>query len=348
MTQALRAAVLFQTGEPLRIVELPVPQLLPGQVLVKIHYSGVCRSQLMEVRGGRGVDKWLPHLLGHEASGVVAAVGDGVTKVGLGDPVILTWLQGIGQDAAPAKYLLDGEVVNSGRVSTFSNFSVVSENRVVRLPEGLSLKNAILFGCALPTGAGLVLNEVRPSKDSTVAVLGLGGVGLSALMATIALGIKKILAIDSNPEKLSFARSIGAHHVLDSAESNLVGQVMELTGGGVDYCVESAGSTRTIELGFALLNRKSGALHFASHPPDGDRISIAPHELIAGKKIFGSWGGACHPDRDVPRLAELFLQSKLSLDHLVNREYPLESINEALNDLEDSKVFRPVVRMIHE
>lgn len=172
----IKAAVLYELNQPLVIEELNTKELLPGQVLVKIFFSGVCRSQLMEARGLRGNDQWLPHMLGHEASGEVISTGKGVTKVKIGDKVVLGWIKGNGLDADGAKYTNSkNEIINSGRVTTFSNYSIVSESRIVKLEEGVPFDVAVLFGCALPTGAGIVFNELKPLENESLAVIGLGG-----------------------------------------------------------------------------------------------------------------------------------------------------------------------------
>lgn len=345
--KTIKAAVLEILGGPLVIRDLDVPTLLPGQVLVKVYFSGVCRSQLMEVQGKRGVDPWLPHLLGHEGSGIVVAIGEGVTKFSVGDAVILGWLKGNGLDAPGAKYKYGNVEVNSGKVTTFANFTVVSESRLVKKPEHLSFDEAVMFGCALPTGAGMVLNELKPSLDSTVAVIGLGGIGISALLALRALNIKKIIAIDISNEKLDFAKRLGANYVFNSQDEDLFDSIMSLTNGGVDSCIESGGKINTIELGFSLIRKNSGVLIFASHPGHGEKISLDPHELISGKKIFGSWGGQSNPDKDVPSMHDLFAKSNFLLSDLITKRYKLEEINLALNDLECGKVFRPLIVMDH-
>lgn len=347
MIKSTRAAVLEELGKPLVIKDIKLPELLFGQVLVKIFFSGVCRSQVMEVRGGRGSDPWLPHLLGHEGSGVVVAVGDGVTKVKSGDEVILGWVKGEGLDAPGAQYKCGDRIINSGRVTTFSNYSIVSESRVVKKPAGLPFDTAILFGCALPTGAGMVLNELKPSSDASVVVLGLGGIGLSALIALKAIGVKMIIAIDIAEEKLELAKQLGATHVLNSAGEGFRWIVMELTNGGADMCVESGGQVSTIELGFSLIRKDGGKLLFASHPAEGERIRLAPHELISGKRIAGSWGGATVPDRDIPRMFEIFQSANIPLQALLTKRYSLEQINEAIDDLEAGRVFRPLIVMKH-
>jgi len=347
MIRTARAAVLEALGKPLLIKEVELPELLPGQVLVKVFFSGMCRSQLMEVRGGRGEDPWLPHLLGHEGSGEVLAVGEGVTKIQLGDEVIMGWIKGEGLDAPGAKYRYGDQIINSGRVTTFSNYSIVSESRVVKKPAGLPFDTAILFGCALPTGAGMVLNELNPSSSSSVVVLGLGGIGLSALLALKASGVQMIIAIDVSDEKLAMAKQLGATHLLNSSAPRLHQTAIEITKGGADICIESAGQVSTIELGFSLIRKGGGKLLFASHPPDGDKIRLTPHELISGKQIAGSWGGATAPDRDIPKMFELFQTANIPLGSLLTKRYSLEQINGALDDLEAGRVFRPLIVMRH-
>lgn len=339
-----KSAVLFNTNKPLRVVELEIPQLDFGQVLVKIFYSGVCRSQLMEARGFRGRDAWLPHLLGHEASGEVIEIGSGVTKVQVGDQVILGWIKGEGIEAEGAKYLYNDQFINSGKVTTFSYYSIVSENRLVKIPPNVPLDVAVLFGCALLTGAGMVLNELKPNSEMSVVVIGLGGIGLSALMALKYLKCKNVIAVDISDDKLELAKLFGANHIINSKMENTREKVLSILGDYSDACIESGGKTETIELGFSLI-KKTGKLIFASHPPEGEFINIAPHELISGKQIFGSWGGGCKPDIDIPKLAEIYLKGKVPLEKLITKRYTLENINEALLDLENGVVFRPIIAM---
>jgi len=340
------AAVLTKLNHPLVIRELELPSLLRGQVLVKVLYSGVCRSQLMEIKGGRGEDPWIPHLLGHEGSGVVVSVGDGITKVSPGDGVILGWIKGVGLEAPGAIYTSEGQKINSGKVTTFSNYTIVSENRLVKKPTELPFDVAVLFGCALPTGAGMVINELKPTSSDSIALIGLGGIGLSALIALKALGLQKIIAIDISEKKLGLAKSLGADHIINPNKDNLRKNIFALTGQGVDFCIESGGQISTIELGFSII-KKTGKLLFASHPPNGELIKISPHELIGGKKISGSWGGATAPDRDIPSMFTLFDNAKIPLNALLTKRYTLQSINLALNDLENGKVFRPLIVMDH-
>ena len=347
MVKFSRAAILRSINTPLVVDDIQIPDLLRGQVLVKVLFSGVCRSQLMEVTGGRGSDPWLPHLLGHEGSGIVIAVGEGVTKISPGDEVILGWLKGFGLDAPGAKYKLENEVINSGRVTTFCNYTVVSESRVFKKPAGLPFDSAVLFGCALPTGAGMVLNQIKPSINQSVVILGLGGIGLSALMAVSALGIKNIIALDVSEEKLKLAKSFGVTRTLNSLSDKCFQQVMEWTDGGADYCIESAGEVSTIELGFSFIRSGGGKLLFASHPPEGEFIKLEPHALISGKQIAGSWGGSSNPDVDIQKMFTLFKRAEIPISTLLTKRYTLEQINEALEDLNCGRVFRPLIVMTH-
>ena len=343
----IKAAVLSELNKPLEIRTLKQRPLESGQVLVKILYSGVCRSQLMEINGLRGDDHWLPHLLGHEGSGVVVDIGPDVKKFKKRDEVILSWIKGSGIEAQGALYDYDDVVINSGKVTTFSNYSVVSENRLIKKPKNLDFDTAVLFGCALPTGAGMVINEINVKPESSAIVIGLGGIGISAVAMFLSLKIKNIIAIDLSAKKLELVKSWGVSHTIDASKPKIQELVHEIFPDGAEYCIESAGKVSTIELGFSLLNRNKGKLLFASHPPEGEKIRLSPHELISGKSIAGSWGGAIDPDRDIPILYHNFISANFPLNSLLTKPYSLLDINKALEDLESGKVLRPLIKMEH-
>jgi S-(hydroxymethyl)glutathione dehydrogenase / alcohol dehydrogenase len=343
----VKAAVLYELGHPLKLVSgIEIPALKEGQVLVRMAYSGVCHSQLMEAGGKRGPDPYLPHLLGHEGTGKVIAIGERVTKVCEGDLVILGWIKGSGLEGGSTRYRLGERVINAGGVTTFNEVAVVSENRMVKLPEGVPLDIGVLFGCAIPTGAGIVTNEIRPASGSTIAVFGLGGIGLSALMATMMYSCDKIIAVDVSEDKLAMAHEFGATHTINSRSRNSVEEIRGLTGGkGVDYSVEASGSCSVIEEAFDSVKRGGGLCVFASHPEYGRKIQLDPFELICGKQIRGSWGGGCNPDVDIPRLARLYRDGRLPLQNLISRRYKLDQINNALDDLEQKRVVRPLIEI---
>lgn len=345
----MKAAVLTRLNRPLDImsgIECSAPG--QGQVLVKLAYSGVCHSQLMEARGRRGADPYLPHLLGHEGSGKVISVGEGVSKVSPGELVVLGWIKGSGLEGGGVQYHCDclPQKINAGGVTTFNEYALVSENRVVPLPLGVPLDIAVLFGCALPTGAGIITNDLRPIAGSSVAIFGLGGIGMSALMATMLFECAKVIAIDVSADKLALARSFGAAHTIDASISDPINEIRALTDDlGVDYAVEASGQVKVIEQAFASIRRGGGVCVFATHPEEGNTISIDPYELICGKQIRGSWGGSSNPDRDIPMFAELYLEGKLPLEKLITKRYSLEAINEALDDLESHRVGRPLIEI---
>lgn len=336
------AAVLVECGKPLELRELELPKLLPGQLVVDVAFSGVCHTQLSEARGRRGEDKFLPHALGHEGSGVVSAVGPDVTKVKVGQRVVLTWLKGSGKTVPGTKY---GEI-NSGALCTFMTRTVTCESRVVPIPDAMPLAQAALLGCAVPTGAGVVFNTMKPAPGSSVAVFGAGGLGLNAVMAAAHHQARVVAAVDVVASKLDLARKLGATHVVDASREDPVAAIRALTGGaGADFSVETAGKIKTMEQAFESVRAGGGLCVLAGNLRFGERISIDPFELIKGKRLVGSWGGETDPDRDIPRYAKLYLERKLKLDELITRRYPLDQVNEALADLEAGKVARALIAM---
>ena len=346
----MTAAVLEQKNQPLVLKRLHIPKLKIGQVLVKIFYSGICASQLMETKGHRGNDKFLPHLLGHEATGVVVKIGKLVSKIKVGDKVILGWIKGNGFDASGTIYKdYRNKKINSGPITTLSNYSIVSENRIVKLPKYIPKDVGVLFGCAFPTGMGMIFHlKKRYKKIKNILIIGLGGVGFSALIAALAIKAKNIIVIDKSDYKLAIAKKINKKiHTIKYKTLKLKKKILNITNQeGVDICVECAGQTSTIELGFKLVSKKKGRLIFASHPKTGSKINIDPHDLISGKKIEGAWGGFCNPDRDFKKP---FLLAKRNIHiirkYIINKKYSLRNINVAFKDLRKSKVIRPLVKM---
>lgn len=341
----MRGAVLVQVGQPLEIMDLVIPELSYGQVLVDMHYSGVCRSQLMEADGHRGYDRWLPHLLGHEGVGEVLQIGPGVSRFVAGDKVILGWLKNHGCDVQGSIFKKKGSdiSVNSGPVTTLSTKTIVSENRLISFPNGMPDEVGVLLGCALPTGAGMVLNYSDFRENMIIAVVGLGGVGMSALLTLIALSSFQVVAVDVDEKRLKLAKNLGADLVINSEKQNAFEQIKFHYGCGVDVCFEAGGRTETIELGFGILNETQGHLVFASHPKSGNKIALDPHELIKGKKISGSWGGGSNPEKIAQKLSELFIVGKLPLGKLIEKKYKFDEINEAFHDMRKGLTIRPLI-----
>ena len=346
MPRQTEAAVLFELAQPLRLMTLSIPDLKPGQILVDVAYSGVCRSQLLEVRGKRGPDRFLPHTLGHEGSGTVLKVGAGVTKVKPSDRVVLSWIKGSGADVPSTIYQSSEVPVNSGAISTFMCQTVTCENRVTPIPDAMPLRKAALLGCAIPTGAGIVLNTARVRPGSSVAVFGVGGIGLSAVLAADLMNATTIIAVDVFDYKLEQARQVGATNVINAHQQDPLATILGITSGrGVNYAIEAAGRRETMETAFQAVRDNGGLCVLAGNLPHGQRISLDPFDLIRGKRIVGTWGGETQPDHDIPMYVDLYLSGKLKLDGLITHTYCLDDINQALDDLERGKVGRALIDM---
>lgn len=340
----MKAAVLFETGKPLEIVEgINIPDLQKGQVLVKVKYSGLCHSQLMEISGGRGEDKYLPHMLGHEGVGVVEKIGEGVTKVSIGDTVIIGWIKGEGLDAPGGLYPHENYIINSGSATTLSEKTIVAENRLVALPNSFPEKVAILLGCALPTGMGLVINELQPQKHKKIAIFGLGGIGMSALVAASTYEPEMVIVIDTEDHKLKLAAELGATYCINARNNDVLAEIEKLSPGGVDYSIEAAGSTETIEMAFESVKDGGGECIFASHPANDLKISLEPHAFHRGKSIRGTWGGGVKPDIDIPNMINLLSNNNIHLHGLISKEYSLNEINVATQELVEGKIIRALI-----
>ncbi len=346
MPDKTQAAVLFETGEPLRILELVIPPIGAGQILVDLAYSGVCRSQLNEARGHKGPDRYLPHTLGHEGSGTVVAVGEEVTKTKPGDRVVLSWLKGSGADIPGTIYDSPEGAINSGSISTFMRRTVTCENRVTVVPGSMPLKLAALLGCAIPTGAGVVFNSSGITRGESISVFGVGGIGQSAVMAAASVGAAPIIAVDIEPAKLAKARELGSTHIIDASECDPVGVIRQITHGkGVRVAIESAGRVEVMEAAYESVATDGGLCIIAGNPPHGETMRVNPFSLISGKRLAGTWGGESRPDVDIPRYVDMFMNGSLALQKLTTEEYSLNEINQALDDLEAGRIIRAMIRM---
>lgn len=342
------AAVLVDTARPLEIVELDVPPLAAGQVLVEIAFSGVCHTQLLECRGHRGDDPYLPHCLGHEASGTVVDVGAGVSKVCAGDAVILSWIKGSGADVPGSVYggtasALNADAVNAGGVTTFMTRAVVSENRVTRLDQDVSMPAAALIGCAAATGAGAVWNTAGVKPGDTLAVFGTGGVGLCAVAAAVIARAGKVIAIDVHPQRLQLAGELGAQLTIDAAGEDPLARLAQDVPGGLDHAIEASGRPSVMRQALACVRPRGGQAVVIGNARFGETLELDPRELNQGKRLAGTWGGDCQPDRDFPKLAKLVAEGALPLARLVGKTYSLAEVNAAIADLESGDVARPLL-----
>lgn len=340
----MRAAILRQINTPLTVEVLETPSPEGGQVLVKMSASGICHTQLHEIRGHKGEDKYLPHLLGHEGAGVVVAVGSGVKKVVPGDHVIVSWIKGSGFDALGVKYYIGDQVINAGPVAAFADFTLVPENRVTAISKDMPLEVAAIIGCAFATGAGMVFNTAAMKQGEKIAVFGVGGIGMSAIVAAKAALASEIIAIDVSLSKLKLAQEFGATSIIDAAKSDPVKEIYTLTGGqGVDYAIEAIGLKKTMEEAFRSVKVGGGKAILAGNVIFGETIAIDPYDLIRGRQLVGTWGGETKPDRDFPQYVKMYLEEKLPLRKLISHRYGLDEINKAFFDLGEGKVTRAIL-----
>ena len=323
-------AILYKIKSKLKIKNIFFPEPKSGQVLVKLDYSGVCASQVMEIMGGRNNKKYIPHFLGHEGVGRVFKIGKNVKKVKVGQDVILTWLKCKGANVKNSQLIFKKKKINFGPITTFGEYSLISENRLLVKPKNINKKISSLFGCALATGAGMAINETKIKKNDKVLVYGLGGIGFSCLITLISLGVKNITVWDINKKRILIAKKMGIKNVLKNE-------------GNFDICFESCGKIDTIEHAFKLL-KTNGKLIFSSHPDKNLKIKILPHDLIKGKRIIGSWGGSTNLEKDIKKIYNIIKKNIRYFDFIIKKVYKIEDINLAINDLIKGKVIRPLIK----
>lgn len=370
----IRAAVLHEMGRPrpytesrpLVVEEVELDPPGPGEVLIEVRAAGVCHSDLSVINGDR--PRPLPMVLGHEAAGIVRETGPGVDDLAPGDHVVVVFVPSCGscvycaegrpalcERAAKANAegtLLSGErrLHRDGRpinhmvgCSVFAEYAVVSRRSLVPVDPDLPLDRAALFGCAVITGVGAVLNTAGVRPGQTVAVVGLGGVGLNALLGARLCGARRIVAVDPIPEKLALARQLGATFTVDPRESDAVERVRAYTEGGVDAAIEAAGNVPALEFAFEI-TRRGGTTVSAGLANPAHRLAIAPVRLVGeGRTLKGSYMGDCVPLRDIPRFVELFRDGRLPVDAVLSDELPLEAVNEAMERLAAGSTVRQIL-----
>ena len=329
------AAILAELKQPLIIDEVEVPALQIGQVLVKVACSGICGSQLGEIDGVKGPDKYLPHLLGHEGGGAVVETGPGVTHVRKDDRVVLHWRKGAGIESSPPQYRWRGQTLNAGWVTTFNEYAVVSENRLTVVPPDLDPEIAALMGCAVTTGLGVVVNNARLALGESIVVMGAGGVGLTVIQGAAMTSAHPIVAVDIHANRLALARRLGATHAIQSQGPDFAGQIRAVIGReGADVVVETTGLTSLIETAYELAGPK-GRVILVGVPRKGQNVSLHSLPLHFGKRLTGSHGGESDPAADVPRYTRLYRAGKLRLDLLITDRFKLPDINTALQRMRE-------------
>ena len=369
-----KAAVLRRMGvdppyaetKPLSIetVELDPPGR--DEVLVGIGAAGLCHSDLSVINGDR--PRPLPMALGHEVAGVVEEVGEGVQDLVRGDRVVMVFMPSCGQclpcaEGRPAlcepgaaangagtllsgarRLRCDGAEVNHHLgCSAFAEYAVVSRRSVVKIDPELPLEEAALFGCAVLTGVGAVVNTARVQAGASVAVIGLGGVGLASLLGAAAAGARRIVAVDLSDEKLGLARQLGATDTVNARDPDAAEQVRGATGGGVEFAFEMAGSIRALELAYRI-TRRGGTTVTAGLPPPTAALPLPVVNLVGEERtVKGSYIGTCVPTRDIPRYVELYRRGRLPVDRLMSGRLALEEINAGFDRLHEGKAVRQVI-----
>jgi alcohol dehydrogenase len=370
----IRAAVLnkmgaevpYEKSRPLTIEDFDLDDPGRGEVMVKIGAAGLCHSDLSVIDGNR--PRPTPMVLGHEAAGVVEKLGAGVDDLKVGDHVVMVFVPSCGHcppcaegrpalcepgaAANGAGTLLSGErrLHRNGQdvhhhlgCSAFAEYATVSRRSLVKIDKELPLDEAALFGCAVLTGVGAVINTAKVSAGSSVAVIGLGGVGLSSLLGAIAVGARRVIAIDLSDDKLGLARQLGATDTFNASSPNAVDEIKAATGGGVEFAFEMAGSVRAMDLAYRI-TRRGGTTVTAGLPPPNHTFALPQVNLVAEERtVKGSYIGTCVPTRDLPRYIELYRRGKLPVDRLMSGRMKLDEINLGFDRLHDGKAVRQVV-----
>ena len=358
----MKAAVLYEPGKPLSIAEVRVSKPGPREVLIRTAAVGVCRSDLHFVDGA--FPHPVPTVPGHEAAGVVEAVGSDVAHLRPGDHVITFFTVFCGAcemcmsgrpslcidpstrrpaDAEPRLSLADGTPLAPFlNLSAFAELMLVHENACVAISKEMPLDRAALLGCAVITGAGSVFNDSRVRPGESVAVIGAGGIGLAAINAAKIAGAGTILAIDPVPEKRALALKLGATHAMDATAEGLARDVLKLTDGGVHYAIEAVGRPATAELAWSILRRGGTATILGMIAP-GNSVSLPGPTFLTGKKIQGSLLGSTRFPIDMPRLVQMYLDGLLDLDTMVAERIALDQINDALEKLRKGDSVRSVI-----
>lgn len=334
----MKGALLVDLNKPLEIADLELTALKVGQVLVRIIASGICGSQLQDIRGFKGNGRFLPHLMGHEGFGEVLEIGVGVTKIKVGDKVVMHWRVGGGLESEFPNYIYNGKIISSGKITTLSEQSIVSENRLTVVPNDTNEIFGALLGCAITTAFGVIENEAKVRFGEIVAVIGCGGLGLSLIQAANIRGASLIYGVDSNNYKKKRAELSGADEFLNSIK-DLSSQV--------DVVIDTTGKTELWNIGITKL-RTGGRMILLGQPkPEENFLLNDPMKLFSntGIKIIATQGGKSNPTEDIPRYLDLFKTGRIDLDLLVSHEFQLANINTAIDTLISGDCARIIIKV---
>ena len=341
----MKSAILVESKKPLVVAEIDLPAKLKfGQVLVKVCYSGICGAQINEIDAVKGPDKFLPHFLGHEGSGIVEKIGEGVTTVKPGDHVVLHWRKSSGIQSETPKYYWNGKKVNAGWVTTFNEKAVVSENRLTVIPKDFDMRTASLLGCSVTTGFGVVNNDAQIKIGQSVLIFGIGGVGLNIAQAASMVSAYPIIGVDLHEHKINMGKKFGLSHGIIANSKNLKDEIYNIVNQKVvDTVFETTGNSKVIEQAYELTNPE-GKTILVGVPRD--KISIYSLPLHFNKVLKGSHGGGSIPDNDIPRYIRLIKNKKMTLENLITQEFNLSEINKALDLCRSGKAGRVVIKLL--
>jgi Zn-dependent alcohol dehydrogenase len=334
----MKAAVLEELNQPLTLREVGLTELKFGQVLVKVLVSGLCGAQLHEIKGHKGNGKFLPHLMGHEGCGIVESVGIGVTTVKPGDKVVMHWRPGSGVESPFPSYTLDGKTISSGKVTTLSEFSIVSENRVTKISSDTPSVLAAMLGCSLTTALGIIDNECELKFGESVAVIGCGGVGLNLIQAAKMKSASPIYGVDVNKNMFDLSTQLGADYFVYD---------IEYLADRFDVIIDTTGVPDVISKAFERL-KPDGRLVLVGQPAP-DRIVCFPNAVSmfegSGKSIRATQGGRTDPEKDIPRYINLAMKGKLDYETLHTHTFTLDEVNEAFDLLRSGNAGRIMVKI---
>lgn len=336
------AAVLVAQRQPLELMEVEIPQLGYGQVLVRLTASRICGSQIGEINGVKGPDRWLPHLLGHEGCGRVLETGPEVRHVKAGDKVCLHWRPGVGMECRPPVYQSACGQVNAGYITTFNHLGVISENRMTVVPVELDDEVVCLLADTLTTGFGIISNDAAVKIGESVAVIGAGGIGLGVILGAVLTGAYPIIALDLFDHKLEVAKQFGAHYAVNTSEGNWVEQVEAILGGKADVVADGTGNPEIIAKAYQLTSAKGRTVLYGVMPFD-KQVSLNTLPLHFGKRVTGSEGGGSQPSRDIQRYIRMMQKGVFDAKPMISHRGSLEDVNQLITQMCTGEVVHAVM-----
>lgn len=339
---SFKAAVLEQLNKNLKLRKIKLKnELKKNQFLIKMKYSGICGSQLGEIYGVKGKDKYLPHLLGHEGTGIVIKKNVLNSNIKIGDKVVLHWKPGSGGDSQNPDYFFSSKKINAGKVTTFNEYAVVSRNRITKLSNKTNLAQACLLGCSLTTAYGVLKNNAKIKKNSTLLIYGVGSVGQAIICLSKIFKLKNVIAIDINQNKLKKAKKLGANKTLNPKNKHFK-ELFKRIANKVEYAVDTTGNTKVIEDCYNNLS-KNVKIVLVGVPHFKKKISIHTLPLHFGKQLIGSHGGNINPTKDIPFLEKLMNKKILKVKNLITNTINLSEINNAINKMKKNTIVGKVI-----